>query len=308
MFTVRQYQSSDFEVWNKFIATAKNATFLFHRNFMEYHNDRFEDFSLLVFHNNKLVALLPANIQKNHVHSHKGLTYGGVILQNKYSILKTEALFEEIITFLKKNHVTTFTLKTLPFFYHKNTAYDLESILFKKKAKIVKREQGFSIDFNLPLTIHKTKLKNFRKGEKHNFVITENNNFVDFWDNILIPRLQTKHQVKPVHTSKEIEFLASKFPENIIQYCIFKESELLAGITVFKTDKVIKSQYGATSESGEKFRALEYLFIYLIEKYKNKNYDYFDMGIIDGNYSLLKQKEELGCSQYVQDVYNLKLV
>jgi hypothetical protein len=48
-YTVRRYTSEDFALWNAFISTAKNATFLFHRDFMEYHSDRFEDYSLLVF-------------------------------------------------------------------------------------------------------------------------------------------------------------------------------------------------------------------------------------------------------------------
>lgn len=307
MYTVRQYQSSDFEIWNQFVATAKNATFLFHRNFMEYHNDRFEDFSLLIFHNKKLVALLPANKFENQVYSHQGLTYGGLLLQSNYSILKVEAIFEEIINYLQNKLVNLMTIKTIPFLYHNNSAYDLESILYKKQAVIVKREQGFGINYKLPLSIHKTKLKNFRKGHEHNFTITSNTNFKDFWNTVLIPRLREKHNAKPVHTLAEMELLASNFTDSIVQYCIFKESKLLAGITVFKTEKVIKSQYGATSDSGEKLRALDYLFIHLIEKYKNKGYDYFDMGVISGNYSLLKQKEELGCSQYIQDVYQLKL-
>ena len=46
---------------------------------MEYHNDRFEDFSLMVYKNGKLIALLPANKKDNIVYSHQGLSYGGVV-------------------------------------------------------------------------------------------------------------------------------------------------------------------------------------------------------------------------------------
>lgn len=307
MYTVKRYKTSDFNEWNQFITTAKNATFLFHRNFMEYHKDRFEDYSLIICKANTIVALLPANISDNQIHSHQGLTYGGLLLPSNVGVSKVEAIFEEILTYFKKENIRFLTLKTVPFLYHKNSAYDLEPIFFKKQAPIIKRNQGFYINYNLPLSIHKTKLKNFRKGESFNFIITKNSNFKDFWNEILIPRLQKKHGAKPVHTLQEIETLAEKFPDNIIQYCIFKESELLAGITVFKTDKVIKSQYGATSDNGEKYRALDYLFIHVIEAYKKKGYDYFDMGVINNNYSLLKQKEELGGSQYIQDVYQLKL-
>jgi len=80
-YIVRKYQSTDYSTWNEFVATAKNATFLFHRDFMEYHSDRFQDFSLLIFDENQnLKAILPANRLEEVVYSHQGLTYGGLIL------------------------------------------------------------------------------------------------------------------------------------------------------------------------------------------------------------------------------------
>ena len=82
-YTVRLYEAQDFDVWNTFISTAKNATFLFHRDFMEYHSDRFQDYSLLVFDEKKLVAVLPANRVENTVYSHQGLTYGGLVYGEK---------------------------------------------------------------------------------------------------------------------------------------------------------------------------------------------------------------------------------
>ena len=48
-YSVKQYQEKDYASWNAFIGQAKNATFLFHRDFMEYHKDRFEDYSLMIF-------------------------------------------------------------------------------------------------------------------------------------------------------------------------------------------------------------------------------------------------------------------
>ena len=76
-YTVRLYEGNDYENWNAFIGQAKNATFLFHRDFMEYHSDRFQDYSLIVLDGEKWVAVLPANVVENQVFSHQGLTYGG---------------------------------------------------------------------------------------------------------------------------------------------------------------------------------------------------------------------------------------
>lgn len=85
-YTVRLYQKNDYQHWNAFIGQAKNATFLFHRDFMEYHKDRFEDFSLIVVDDEKWVAVLPANVIGNQIFSHQGLTYGGLVYTEKVKL------------------------------------------------------------------------------------------------------------------------------------------------------------------------------------------------------------------------------
>ena len=49
--------------WNGMVSRSKNATFLLHRDYMEYHSDRFRDFSLVfTSHDGEVRGLLPANI------------------------------------------------------------------------------------------------------------------------------------------------------------------------------------------------------------------------------------------------------
>ena len=54
---------------------------------MEYHSDRFEDFSLMVYDKSELIALLPLNIIENKVYSHQGLSYGGLIVKTNLSLI-----------------------------------------------------------------------------------------------------------------------------------------------------------------------------------------------------------------------------
>ena len=53
-YSIKKYEPTDYILWNAFLSKAKNATFLFYRDFMEYHADRFQDYSLLVFEGKKL--------------------------------------------------------------------------------------------------------------------------------------------------------------------------------------------------------------------------------------------------------------
>src|SRR5690348_5975598 len=78
---VVRYKPDYSGVWNDFVLSAVNSTFLFDRGFLEYHADRFVDCSLLVFDGDALIALLPANIDEDRLVSHGGLTYGGLLVR-----------------------------------------------------------------------------------------------------------------------------------------------------------------------------------------------------------------------------------
>lgn len=310
-YTVRLYEGNDYENWNAFIGQAKNATFLFHRDFMEYHSDRFQDYSLIVLDGEKWVAVLPANVVENQVFSHQGLTYGGLVYGDKIGAALVEIILDAIIDFLKKCKIENFVLKLIPDFYQARTSNEMHYFLFQKKADLLKRSMNLVIDYSKPFQISKSKLKHFRRVSELGISIEETEDFTSFWNQILIPRLREKHKAKPVHSLEEIHQLKSYFPKNIKQINAYFEGEIVAGITLFCSERVIKSQYGATSLKGESIRALDFLFINIINKYAS-DFSFFDMGIVDEdesyNKGLLKQKEELGCSVCLQDVYEIAVL
>jgi hypothetical protein len=313
VYTIKKYDYNDYTIWNDFIAKAKNATFLFQRDFMEYHKDRFEDFSILVFENQKLTAVLPANKKENSVYSHQGLTYGGLVFLSKLKAEKVELILDQILFFFKENQIETFYYKPIPNFYFPEGNNEADFFLFKRGAVLDHKEMNLAVNLSIPLSISKSKLKHFRRIEKIDLDIVEEQDFYPFWDQILEVRLVSKFNVKPVHAKEEIALLKQKFPENIKQYSVYQEDKIMAGVTIFETQNVVKSQYGATSQNGEKVRALDFLFINLIEKYKREGKLFFDMGIVNEedekgyNPGLLMQKEELGCTVYTQDFYKISL-
>lgn len=301
------------ETWNNFISKSINGTFLFYRDFMEYHQDRFKDFSLLIFKEEELLAVLPANKVDNTIISHQGLTFGGLIVAPSISIEEVNTLLDKLRLFLKEKEIISLTVKSIPEFYSKSTSFDLYQVMLDKEFQLVLSNMVLAIDYSKPLAIHKTKRKHYRNN-KHDFQIRESRDFASFWNQVLVPRLAEKHNTKPVHTLSEITMLSERFPEHIMQYDIYLEDEILAGITIFKNEHVLKSQYGATTNEGEKTRALDYLFLHLIYKYQEVGKHYFSMGTVaDSNYEsgynpgLLKQKEELGCQVFEQQILKIEI-
>lgn len=313
-YSVKPYREIDYANWNAFIGQAKNATFLFHRDFMEYHKDRFEDFSLMVFEDEKLIAVLPANRVGDIVYSHQGLTYGGLVYSPKLNGEKVENILDSLVSFFKENEVQSFCFKPIPLFYASKGNAEMEFFMLKKGAFLDKKEMNLGINLAMPLTISKSKLKHFRKIQELDLELVQEQQLESFWGLVLEPRLLEKYNATPVHTLQEITKLKEKFPNNIKQFSVYFEDVIIAGITLFETETVVKSQYGATTKKGEELRALDFLFINLIEKYKSEGKLFFDMGIVNEDNEkgyhagLLKQKEELGCAVYSQDFYKMNFI
>lgn len=311
-YQVRVYQSSDFDVWNAFISVAKNATFLFDRNFMEYHSDRFQDYSLMVFDEEKLVAVLPANRVGDALFSHQGLTYGGLILGQKAKLSTTISLFHSVLEFLNEKDFKTLTIKEIPGFYCDNFSEELDYCLFILNSKLVRKDSLSVIDLSKPYFITKTRNESIRRGKKNGLVIKEELNFQLFWNEILIPNLDKKHQVKPVHSVDEIMLLQSRFPENIRHFNVYFDDKIVAGTTVFVTNKVAHPQYISGNAQKNKLGSLDYLYNYLItEVFKDKNV--FDFGIsneVQGtkiNEGLLFWKESFGAKTVTQGFYEVEI-
>jgi len=312
-YTVRKYKSEDYANWNAFISTAKNGTFLFHRDFMEYHKDRFQDYSLIVLDGENWAAVLPANQVGNLVFSHQGLTYGGLIFTQKQKAAETEAVLISLQSYLKENEITSLKIKTIPAIYNKFSTQELDYFLFQKGANLYRRDMNLAIDLQSDWQLSKSKLKHFNKIER-DLELVEENDFSPFWNSVLKPVLETKYNTSPVHTLEEITLLKNFFPQNIRQFSAYADGKIVAGITIFESDLVVKSQYGAVNSDGERTRALDFLFINLIKKYKAEGKKYFDMGIVnenEGKYynpGLLNQKNEMRCAVFNHDFYELEII
>ena len=310
-YTVRLYQENDYENWNAFIGQAKNATFLFHRDFMEYHNDRFQDYSLIVLDGEKWLAVLPANVVGNEVFSHQGLTYGGLVYNEKVKLASIISVFKSILSFLNDNKIEKLQLKLIPSIYHQKPAEELNYTLFLAEAQLIRRDSMAVIDLSKKLLIASGRKEGIVKGKKNKLEIKEIDDFELFWNAILIPNLVKKHQAKPVHSLEEITKLKMLFPKNIRQFNVYNNGIIVAGTTFFESDEVAHCQYISGKEDKNELGGLDLLFHHLItEVFKNKHF--FDFGTSNEsqgrklNNGLSFWKESFGASTIVHDFYEVK--
>jgi hypothetical protein len=98
---------------------------------MDYHSDRFKDFSLMIFKDDELYALLPANRKDEVLYSHQGLTYGSFILQESAKLLYSFEAYRSMLEFLSSEGIQKLDIRVIPTFYNSMPSDELEYFLFK---------------------------------------------------------------------------------------------------------------------------------------------------------------------------------
>lgn len=311
MITVKPYIEGKRDEWNAFLDNSKNGIFMFNRNFMEYHKDRFKDFSMMFYDEDSLVAIMPASILGYEVYSHCGLTYGGIITNDKMKQHKMNDCFDVLIRYLKENNVKKLIYKTMPTFYHNIFAQEDLYPLWKSGAKIVRRGISTTVDLGNQLKMPKGRKAQISRAKRERVVVEESKDFdkfIELENEVLLKH----HGTTAVHTAEELKLLNSKFPEGVKLYIAKKDDEIIAGTLLFIYKNVVHTQYMASSKIGREIGGLDLLISTLIDKFKGSK-KYFDFGISTEqddkifNQGLCAQKEGFGGRTTVYDIYELKL-
>lgn len=313
MIEIIKYSENLKEQWNSFLNVSKNPSFLFDRNFMDYHSDRFNDYSLLAFIDANLVAILPANIDNGKLISHQGLSYGGLIFKNELRLSEIIEIIKAMLVYLNSNSIDRWFLKLIPRMYNLRPSDEVDWVLFKLAAKLYRRDTALVIDNNAkPIHYQERRKRSIKKALKLDINIKDGDSEFDpFWEQVLVPNLLSKHGVSPVHSIEEIKLLASRFPDNIKQYNIYIQTKIVAGCTIFLNKNVVHAQYISGSSEGRDSGCLDFLFDHLI-KNEFSSYRYFDFGICnekDGqfiNKGLLDWKEGFGARSICHEFYEVE--
>lgn len=312
MFEVIRYSAEHKSAWNQFVLNSKNSTFLFDRNYMDYHSDRFEDNSLMIYRKGKLYSLLPANKVGDVLHSHQGLTYGGLLMNDKVTVSESIEVFQVINVYLRECGFTKVVYKPIPFIYHQRPAQeDLYALFRTTRAKVTGRNISSTIIQSDKIKFIESRKSGIRKALANEIIIRQSSDLSDFWE-ILDTNLQSKYGVAPVHSLSEMQLLQSRFPQNIKLYLAYKGGIALGGTLLYITKQVVHTQYISANMEGKGLGVLDLLFDYLIN-HEYTNYPYFDFGQSTEqmgnllNESLIFQKEGFGGRGLCYDIYEYEL-
>lgn len=312
-WSIRRYLPDDASVWDSFVDESRQGTFLHRRGYMDYHSDRFEDFSLIAMRGDKTVALLPANRVGRTLYSHQGLTYGGWLTPvNHFDGSDMVHLFGLWFDFMRSKNFDKVVYKPVPHIYHKLPAEEDIYALYHCGAVLDSVQLSSAILAAENPGFNSQQMRNLKRSMSKNYRVWETADaaaIIDLVNDCLFER----HNTRAVHSAAELQLLHDRFPRQIRFFLCGQTDEPEAGVCVYDTGIVAHSQYIATSAAGRSSGALACLFNYLINiEFSARRY--FDFGTSNElggqilNSGLHHQKAGLGGRGIAYPTYSLKLL
>lgn len=289
---IREYDGNDQEKWDCFVMEkAMNGTFLQTKNFLDYHGERFQDASMIIYKgNDTIVAVVPAceihEQGRKIFHAHCGSTFGGIVIaENFYNIEHVDAIMTVLEDYLRQNQYDEVRLKCTSDLFAKQNGNLLYYFLFQRGYTSYD-ELSCYIDF---AQYKEDILSNFSSGRRRDYKYSLKNDLVfrrlddrvdieDFY-RILRENLQ-KFGAAPVHSLEELlEFKEKRLRDIVEFYGVFQENRMIAGSMVFLFGtQVFHTQYLAADQSCLKLFPMNFLDANLIMTARERGFRYFSFG------------------------------
>lgn len=311
MIEVIAYEEARRREWDEFVTGSKNGVFLFLRDYVEYHADRFPDASLMFYgEGGRLVAVLPATEAEGVLSSHAGLTFGGFVTGEEMKVGLMLELFDALRAHLRARGVAKVIYKAVPHIYHRLPAEEDLYALFRHGARLFRRDVSATLDASARLPFSKGRKYSIKKAQKLGVEVSRSQDFHSFMA-IEEELLREKYGARPVHTADEIALLASRFPDNIKLFAAGRDGRMEAGVIIYESARVAHAQYIGTTPEGRESGASDLIMGHLINDYYADK-KYFDFGIStedDGRYlnaGLIDNKQGFGGRAVVYDFYEFE--
>lgn len=312
MWEIRKYDSGLKREWDEFVSRSRNATFLFLRDYMDYHADRFEDHSLMAYRRGKLCALLPANRAGDILNSHQGLTYGGWLLPRQgIDTNDYYGLWKRWLRYCTDSGIKEIIYKPLPTIYATMPSEEDRYLLFLCGAGNVVTNMASAINLRHNPGYNKLQRRHLAHTPESFTADNASAEAAEEFHSMLSSCLAERHESRPVHSACELKALAEKFPENIRFWIARDNGKAEGGVCVFITPECVHCQYIATTVRGRETDILAALFAEMIAYYTERGVAYFDFGTSneDGgrllNEGLNRQKTAYGGSGVAYSTYRI---
>jgi hypothetical protein len=282
---------------------------------MDYHSDRYRDHSLMVLDDKeRLLALLPGNEDGDVYWSHRGLSYGGLVLSLDVRAETVLHMMESLLIYLKGAGFKTCYYRQVPSCYHLYPAQEDDYALWRNGAVVDACNMSAVIDLQSRIVpkVERRRRRGWQKAGALNYEVTEIQNVERCW-HIVEENLRERYQAKPAHTLQEIKLLKARFPENIRCFAAARDGEIEACSVLYFTPQAVHAQYTHATPRGKADGAQDLLYRAVIGFCREEGFRYFDFGTSNEagghilNETLIAQKEGFAARGMVYRIFKIDL-
>ena len=327
-FSVRKYQKSDFEIWEKFVVKSNNGTLFQKRNFLNYHLQRsFVDNSLIIEKSGKIFSVFPAvqldNKGERVLFSHPGASFGGFVC-HRTTHADAEQMVEAFEMHCFHNNIDRVVFTPSPPIYCVDHDDTLEYVLLWKKYSV----QETYLSSIIPTGDNKEKLlQKVCKGKKRSLKFFNNliqdNNISFIWENhfqdyypILLSN-KKRHNSTPTHTLEELVKLNQLLPGEIHLLMAYSNEKPIGGTLILVANKNVGIIF--YNMIDYQYKHLQPAVLQIMETVswaKKRGINNLDFGVsqdpraknpLTPSPSLIRFKEEFGGTGMIRKIFSKKI-
>lgn len=322
--SIEKFNIENDKKWDDFIMKESiNGTFLHTRRFLNYHKDKFHDHSLLIKKNTSIVAVIPAceilEGNKRIFYSHKGSTFGGIVINSIYNnISHVDNIISILEQYLKEQEFDIIILKNTSEIFCKDNTHLLEYFYFKydysnySELNLYIDLKNYDSIADIKNKFSTSKRRDLKYSLKYNlqFKALKTDQEINDFYKLLVSSL-INHNTKPVHSHEELlDFKNSRLSDIVEFYGIYYKDKLISGSMVFNfNNTVFHTQYLASDPVYSNYYPMNFLNYNLIKEAYINNFKFFSFGISTEkqgkilNTSLAQFKEGFGTIASINRTY-----
>lgn len=256
---IERYTPEKKATWDAMVESAVNQALIHRRDYMDYHAERFADYSLMAYDSHgRLVGMMPASRDGDCVRSHGGLTFGGLIVGAKHASAPVVGeVMESIVGYMAGDGVKTLHYSPIPWIYGDQPMQDDEYALLRMGAQIESVMLSSAMD--LQAATHRDYNSRAALGrlERQGARVGESERWEEFYK-MLTDCIGQRHDARPVHSLEELLMLKERMNGKIKLYTAENsDGEMLGGAVTYESRNVVHTQYMATSERGRGVDAMD---------------------------------------------------
>ena len=300
--------------WDRLVEESHNGHLMAKSGFFRYHEDRFEDASLLLRCRSRPLGVIPGNVDGDTFWSHQGVSFGGLILRRRARFGEVGTAVAALLEHLQSRGCARLMYRPAPHPYHRQPRDEDVYFLEQAGARRVETKLHSMLICRGGATASSQKWRrDLRRARRSGVRIRagHGDDLPRVWEQV--ERLLALHGQRPVHSLDDIRLLCGRFPENVrLTVAEGAGGDFLAGMLTLHFGRTITALYLGETEAGREACAGKLINQQHIGAEENEGC-WFDLGqwcdtdSREGSDSLLMHKELMGGRLVQRHTWELQL-